>query len=458
MVPVRALVEALGGEVDFEYADQKDTIRLFIDKYTILFTIGGTTAQRHTRGTDTGEADKTIEMDCAPYAKGGRTYVPVRFISEALGLDVQWDDYYQSVVITDLDALAAEIDKDFTVYNDMAAKNSTLTGKTQKSVGSGRADVTLFDTLNGDKTGKATYSYDLAASTAGASGKMEYDFTELWALIEGYIPMPLDLAGEEDYAQALELVKSLMKGSAEIRMDLEKGKVYLSMPGLFEAMGSYMEEAGVQIPKDAWLSASIGDSDDLDEVTGLLKQTTTIGRLLTATAGSANYRAAENYDSILEAADWFGKLFGDAKFTRKGNAYVLTLTKEDLADLLGADGAAAGDLDALSKFDFTMTLHDNGDVDVKYQARVAMTDGEINLGDLMDVSVTGTTRSGKSESTMEVHIKNVLKATVTLEETLTETDEAPEVTPPSDVLVLPVDGTLPGGTVTSPDGPAQLLP
>lgn len=464
MVPVRAITEALGGEV--LYGDREGLVRLYMDEYVIFITIGSTTVEITPRGTDTGEADKTIEMDCAPYAKGGRTYIPVRFISEALGYDVQWDSYYNTAVITDLDALAEQIDKDFTIYNKMAAK-SALTDKTRKTVGSGRADVTLFDTLNGDKIGKATYSYDLAASTAGASGKIEYDFSELWALIEGYIPMPLSLTDDtlinpkadeyaEQYAQTLELVKSLMKGSLDVRVDLEKGKAYLSMPGLFEAMGSYMEEAGMQIPKDAWLSTSMGDSADMDELIAMMGQTTTMGKLLTSMI-SYDYLAAESYDSVLEAAELFGKLYGDAKFTRKGSSYVMTLTKEDLVDLMG-DDYAAGDLDALSKFDYTMTVKDNGDVDVSAQCNVALSGDGLNLGDMVAISSKGSTRGGKSESTMDLHIKNVLKVTVKLQETVTETDKAPEVTPPSDALVLPLDGELPGGTVTSPDGPTQVQP
>ena len=291
MVPFRAIFESLGAEVSYE--DGK--VHATLGDTALDLTLGSDTM------TKTGDGKtETVKMDCAPYAKGGRTYVPVRFIGEALGCDVQWDSYYNTAVITDLTALAAEIDKDFTIYNKLAAK-SVLTGKTQKSVGSGRADVTLFDTLNGDKTGQATFSYDLAASTAGASGKLEYDFTALWSLIEGYIPMPLDLAGEEEYTQNLELVKSLMKGSLDVRVDLEKGKVYLSMPGLFEAMEGYLEESGVQLPKDAWLSTSLGDSADMDELAAMMSQTTTMGKLLTAT-GSSGYRAAENYDNILEAA------------------------------------------------------------------------------------------------------------------------------------------------------------
>lgn len=448
MVPFRAIFETLGAEISYDGGK----IHATLGDTALDLTIGSDTMTKTSEGK-TG----TVKMDCAPYIKNGRTYVPVRFISEALGYDVQWDSYYQSAVITDLDALTAKIDKNFTIYNKLAAK-SALTEKAQKSVGSGKADVTLFDSLNGDKTGKGTYSYDLTASTTGASGKLEYDFSDLWSLIEGYIPMPLDEASAGDYAEALKLVKSLMKGSAEIRMDLEKGKVYLSMPGLFEAMGSYMEDAGVQIPKDAWLSTSLADSAELDDVTALLTQSPTIGKLLTTTADGASVSgtySAGSYDNILEAAEAFSKLYGDAKFTRKGSANVLTLTKADLAALMEEDGYTSEDLDALSKFDFTLTVKDNGDVDVSFEARVAMAGSGISLGDFMDVSVKGTVRGGKTEETMEVHIKNVLKGTVKLQQTISETDKAPETTPPKDALVLPMDGSLPGGTITSPDGPTQ---
>ena len=122
---------------------------------------------------------------------------------------------------------------------------------------------------------------------------------------------------------------------------------------------------------------------------------------------------------------------------------MLTLTKEDLAALAGDDSYAAGELDALSKFEYTLTVKDNGDVDVSSEVRAAMTGSGLNLGDMMELTVKGTVRGGKTEETMDIHIKNVLKATVTLQQTVTETDTPPETTPPKDVLVLPLDGTLP---------------
>lgn len=39
------------------------------------------------------------EMDTAPFIKNGRTFVPIKFISEALGHDVEWDGVKQKVTI-----------------------------------------------------------------------------------------------------------------------------------------------------------------------------------------------------------------------------------------------------------------------------------------------------------------------------------------------------------------------
>ena len=76
MVPIRALSESFGAEVDF-----KDNVVTIVDgDTTIVMTIGETTY------TVNGE-EKT--MDVAPViGSGDRTYVPVRFVGEALGYEV----------------------------------------------------------------------------------------------------------------------------------------------------------------------------------------------------------------------------------------------------------------------------------------------------------------------------------------------------------------------------------
>ena len=76
MVPIRALTETFGAEVDF-----KDNVVTIVDgDTTVVMTIGETTY------TVNGEE---VTMDVAPViGSGDRTYVPIRFVAEALGYKV----------------------------------------------------------------------------------------------------------------------------------------------------------------------------------------------------------------------------------------------------------------------------------------------------------------------------------------------------------------------------------
>ena len=76
-VPFRALGEAIGAQVEWDQDAQ--TVTYTLGKTTIVMTIGETTY------TVNGE-EKT--MDVAPEITGDRTYVPVRFVGEALGFKV----------------------------------------------------------------------------------------------------------------------------------------------------------------------------------------------------------------------------------------------------------------------------------------------------------------------------------------------------------------------------------
>ena len=58
---------------------------------TVVLTIGKTTASVD------GEA---VELAVPAFIENGRTYLPVRFVSEYLGANVAWDDATRTVTIT----------------------------------------------------------------------------------------------------------------------------------------------------------------------------------------------------------------------------------------------------------------------------------------------------------------------------------------------------------------------
>ncbi|AIQ58055.1 hypothetical protein PBOR_14795 [Paenibacillus borealis] len=86
LVPVNAILSALGAEVTWDQAAKK--ITAVKGSTTIIMTIGSKTASIN------GQA---LTLDVPAQIIGNRTLVPVRFISEGLGLDVLWNAAAQTV-------------------------------------------------------------------------------------------------------------------------------------------------------------------------------------------------------------------------------------------------------------------------------------------------------------------------------------------------------------------------
>ncbi len=101
MLPARFVAENLGAKVEWDGEKQLVTVtgkNLETGKdVTILITIGAEYAVVN------GE---NVKLDSPAFVENDRTYTPVRFISEELGTNVEWDENTQQVIITK--ALAAE--------------------------------------------------------------------------------------------------------------------------------------------------------------------------------------------------------------------------------------------------------------------------------------------------------------------------------------------------------------
>jgi len=88
-VPVRAVVESLGGTVSWWSADLSTTVSL--NGVSLVFKNGSKTA-----------AVNGVKKDLpdAPFISStGRTMLPLRFIAESLGFGVGWDASNQTITI-----------------------------------------------------------------------------------------------------------------------------------------------------------------------------------------------------------------------------------------------------------------------------------------------------------------------------------------------------------------------
>lgn len=88
MVPIRAVVEAMGGTIGWEQETRKITL-----------TARGNVVEMWLDKTDIKINGVSQKMDVAPVSKNGRTFVPVRFAAENLNCKVDWINSTKEAVI-----------------------------------------------------------------------------------------------------------------------------------------------------------------------------------------------------------------------------------------------------------------------------------------------------------------------------------------------------------------------
>ncbi|MBP9019864.1 MAG: copper amine oxidase N-terminal domain-containing protein [Bacteroidales bacterium] len=94
LLPIRAVVEALDGTVGWDPAERKVTVSL--GSTTLELWIGQSIAKVNGIDTPIDSANSKV----VPEIINGRTMLPLRFVTESLGCDVQWDGTTKTITIT----------------------------------------------------------------------------------------------------------------------------------------------------------------------------------------------------------------------------------------------------------------------------------------------------------------------------------------------------------------------
>lgn len=349
-LPFRAVLEALGAEVGYD--SETSTVSAKRDGVDLSMVLGQNTATV----TEDGQT-RTVEMDVTPYVKNGRTYVPVRFVAETFGCNVGWDADDRTVIIADVDALLGNAT--FDLMDNFAA----YCEKQQKS-----ENMTMTGTLTLDMEDKTGETLPVPVSAKGSIDGVTSD-TGLqlnWNLkMSGLTDLMGDRAGspmEQMVMQQLLAALSDMKG--ELRMDLESGMLYLSVPGVVTGGSG-----------DTWYSMDFGAYET--QLLGSMNMTQLvqleeagIREVLAAVIQAMPLDDSEtSYAMLAQVTQVYVDMLSDQAFTQKGNTYVaemkamnvmdmtVTLTKRG-NDIVAADikasGSASEDGETAS---FTMTEH-----------------------------------------------------------------------------------------------------
>lgn len=99
LVPVRFVAEALGAKVGWEVGNRSVPIQK--EKQSIRLNIGSNIAMVN---------GQEVVFDTQAVMEGGRTFVPLRFVSEILGVAVEWDDKTNTVFLSAAEQLNGKTD------------------------------------------------------------------------------------------------------------------------------------------------------------------------------------------------------------------------------------------------------------------------------------------------------------------------------------------------------------
>lgn len=412
MVPVRALVETLGGEVGYH----DGAVQFAIDGREYEFLIGSRTVTVSAAGIPVD----TIEMDVATYARNNRTYVPVRFISEALGYEVGWDGVYQTAILLDREALAADIDANFSILNRVqAAANPALEeGKSWSTDMEGSLSLTLFDTLNGgqsymaDLTGKALFN-DEALDASCSVTFSDSTIDALMALMIG--------AGDfgDETEENVELMRSVLTG-------LEDMEVIMNREGLAWFHVPILDELGGQ--ENAWFAMDPGSGMGAPVFSET--DAATIGSALSAVLSGDS---VEEMAALNETVGVLDQLYGDDKFTTSDGISTRTIGIDEIMALYGDMGLGPDEVGGVWKeYSITMEADGEGGITVAAVMETAAQWGVPAVRMTAD-----STQDGQgSAMTVEIHVANMGTLELNLTASRQAVGEAPRTAPPEGAVII----------------------
>lgn len=411
-IPVRAAFEALGAEITWDQATK--SVLAVKGEDTVTMTIGSTTAQV-TRDGKTEE----LQMDVAPFAEGGRTYVPVRFAAQAFSCAVGWDGTNRTVMIVDVVKLL----EDYTFDNLDGWMQASLKQEVPNPAKTtGKMDLSLqMPDVNGD-----VVTYPLSASFAAVSTdtkaqlQLEADFAQLMNLLGG-----ADLTAKEK----ADLAK-LCRANVDTRMDLNSGKVYFNLdcPLMSEMDETY--DSTLWYLLDMVELSKIGGADFdyaayIAEIRSMKDDFTGMRALLVAMLSSMELSETTNYEALSLSAGMICTLLSDQAMVKQGSNYV--------ADYgFNANGVYTS---------LKMTYTTRGDLLTGAKMELSMKDAYDEISFLFDVKDDGKNTS----MTLTLDAGEELKVNFSMTAQTVKSATQPAVEPPAGAQIVDLMDSLYGG-------------
>ena len=438
MVPFRQIFNALGADVT--YNDETRVVGATLGDISISFKAG----EKELVFYDASGAAVIHEMDVVPYldAALGTTYVPARFVAEALNYKVDWDEAERTVVIINFEKLFAGLEEDFSI-------------------------ISKFNTpeLDANKTYKTVLTMDLLFKLADqdqeVSLPMAISMTALQKgmTMSGDMTMDMDLselltASEAEITEEDQKILDLFKNSKyEMKMD-EDLNIYIKS-NLFDVIKELSGTEDFPLDGETWLKISLDDVTAMYQAMGinidfrdLMEQSSSMD--LQDTIDMINEMdlpmTVHTYSELTSAINVVKTLFGDEAFTVKTEGDTTTYTLTDGQTKLQALLAATG-LE-LSNVDLQMSFSEkNGTLaDYNFVMKFDLNQGEEKVS--FSFTMSGSDYSS-SIGNLTLNINDMIVYSIDISCTVTETDESFTSAPGADEKVVSLSDLVNvAGTVT----------
>ena len=321
-VPARLFFETLGAKVEF---NEGSTITAKFDDFFVMFKPGDEQMTMMGPGVS-----KVFEFYEPPFINGdGYSYIPVREVAQALGFDVYWDYYYNTVVIIDTAGLIAQIDADFAELNkllSMPMHNASSSEGVYKTTLSMPGSLKMFDSLDGDKTAKIGSDAEFLTDGHSLNAKLNVSAPELIDLLFSQYP-------DDIFDEDLVLIKQLLNTEADLILNYDEDILYVKSPFLSSQIRELPDGAWISIKNASELMEDIFiDRDTASMLSAMNDGGLSMGLLIYSMSGASQYyNQVFIYDDVISAAEGYKSLFSDSKIKIDGDDYVISLTLDDLA-------------------------------------------------------------------------------------------------------------------------------
>lgn len=424
-LPFRVLFGAMGAEVDYDAAAK--TISAQLDDMDILLTIGSKTATVN---------DEAVSLLSAPIISNSTTYIPVRDVANITGREVEYSASQKKVNVYDVDKLIADMDSNFTIYNQILQNSSAdQMNKTYKSTVNLIGDIELYNIEDGTKKFSGEINFDGLTKGMDLNGTFDVkvnlkDFDKSFSSLGAT-------------AEDLQMLKDVLASKHQVIMDGKKSIVYIKSDALSNIM---------DLEKGSWLKFNGGDSLGnlsalyMGQLNHLLNnpQEATMGKILYETSKAQQETLAAQgladfmpslYDQMEMSSRALQFMMGDDGFAKTGSTYTMALNKDSIKtriakffpEAVGELNSTFADVENLNyKMVLTNVDSKNPNIEWKIDGKVKdASQGTISF----DMSIIG---KGNTDSTitMNLTLPKYGKFKLDMKSKSSETNQSINLTPP----------------------------